>query len=362
MRRRDVILGLASSATAWPRAGRAERALPQIESAWVDGLANAPTGTPQFPNLLNNYHPAGQSPGRNKSNGRQPPFNVPGVDYRVGVQTGVVLKNVGTMNIPGVSVSGNIISVTGNNVVIDGYDCSNYTIEQAITAQNTTIRNCRWVQTIELVPIAFHGIGGYVGYCSIDLGGFELRDRGCILWNGAGMVAYGGPGNLSGNWVVEYCEMFNAGVDMLHSNGDSTGPGSLTLQYNYFHDNAVNTSAAWYHPDLVQILDGSGNWTFKYWNNLYYSPNYQSQGLMTPGNAKYPSLTCQNVLIGVGGWWFSCGTSSLTGTQKYTLHDNYCDKWPGSGVSGYNYHDANCDATKQDLVGNKKLTTGATWR
>ena len=361
MRRRDVIVGLASIATPWPRAGRAQRALPLIESAWVDGLANAPTGTPQVPGLLNNYHPAGRSPGRNKSNGRQPPFNVPGIDYRVGINTGVTLKSVATMNIPDVTVSGNIISVSGNNVVIDGYDCTNYRITQLPTAQNTTIRNCRWMNTVELVPILFLGVGGYVGNCSINVGGFELQKAGAITWMGPAWPGPEGHGNLSGNWLVEYCEVCNCGVDVFKQSDGAAGAGSLTIQYCYIHDNAVLRSAVWYHPDVTQIVDASGYWAIKYWNNFYYSPTYASQGFMTPGDAAYPSFTCQNVLIGVGLWWMSCGTLKLTGNQRYTVHDNYMDRWAGS-AGGYNYHDNATLASMQDLVGNKKLTTGATWR
>jgi hypothetical protein len=357
MRRRDVIVGLASIATAWPRAGRAENTPPLIESAWVDGLANAPTGTPQLPNLLDNYRPVGQSAGRNKSNGRQPPFNVPGVDYRVGIQTGVVLKSAASMSIAGVTVSGNIINVTGNNVVIDGYDCSNYQIWQQPGAHNTTIRNCQWVQTVERVPIYLQGSGAYVGYCSVNGGGFEYQNGGAVTWNGPG---YTPAGDLSGAFVIEYCEMFNFGVDIIHQQNGASGPGSLTVQYNYFHDNADMPTAVWYHPDLCQILDVSGYWTFKYWNNLYYSPKYASQGFMTPRDAAFPSFTCQNVMIGLGLWWMSCCTASLTGDQKYTVHDNYMDRWAGS-VGGYNYHNADCVKAKQDLVGNKILKTGATW-
>jgi hypothetical protein len=139
------------------------------------------------------------------------------------------------------------------------------------------------------------------------------------------------------------------------------GPGTLTIQYNYIHDNAMLPTANWYHPDVTQILDIGGNWTIKYWNNLYYAPSYGSQGFMTPGDAKFPSFTCQNVLIGLGLWWFSCGTLTLTGTQRYTLHDNYCDRWAGS-LGGYNYHNNATLASKQDLVGNKKMTTGGTWK
>jgi hypothetical protein len=53
---------------------------PYSASGWADGLAGASRGRPQYPGLLSGYQ-------------FRPPWNVAGVDYRVGVPEGQVLTD-----------------------------------------------------------------------------------------------------------------------------------------------------------------------------------------------------------------------------------------------------------------------------
>src|SRR4051812_12397732 len=82
-------------------------------SALADGFASAPIGTPQFSNLLNGY-------------AVRPDWSVAGVDYYVGAPSGTALKNPATISTSGVSVNAgaHIITVSGSNVMLDGYDFS----------------------------------------------------------------------------------------------------------------------------------------------------------------------------------------------------------------------------------------------
>src|SRR5215471_9473988 len=84
-----------------------------MSTQYKDGSATAPAGTPQLPTVLSGYQV-------------RPPWQVAGVDYAVGIPTGTVLKDPGTINMPGVSVntSTHIVTVTGNNVTLSGYDFS----------------------------------------------------------------------------------------------------------------------------------------------------------------------------------------------------------------------------------------------
>jgi hypothetical protein len=61
MRRRDVIVGLASIATAWPLAGRAEHALPLV--GFLNG--GSPTFTPYLIGLRQGLKDAGYIEGQN---------------------------------------------------------------------------------------------------------------------------------------------------------------------------------------------------------------------------------------------------------------------------------------------------------
>jgi len=78
-----------------------------------DGLATAPTNTPQLPTLLDGY-------------AARPTWSVAGVDYAVGYSSGTTLSNPSTISMAGVSVdqANHIINVSGSNVTLSGYDFS----------------------------------------------------------------------------------------------------------------------------------------------------------------------------------------------------------------------------------------------
>ena len=110
-----------------------------------DGSANAPAGTPQMPDLLN-------------GNAVRPPWEVAGVDYAVGIPSGTTLKDPSTISMAGVSVntSSHVVTVTGNNVTLHGYDFSlNGGWEVYVSgASNTVIENSKLlVGSNNLVPI-----------------------------------------------------------------------------------------------------------------------------------------------------------------------------------------------------------------
>ena len=77
---------------------------------------------------------------KDKSVINQPPFNVPGVDYRVGMQTGVTLVTPSAGNMPpgctwsthttsGSGGSGIVVAANSGNVTIQNFDMGNATIE-----------------------------------------------------------------------------------------------------------------------------------------------------------------------------------------------------------------------------------------
>ena len=82
-------------------------------SGFNDGSAGAPAGAPQLPSLLSGY-------------AARPPWQVAGVDYAVGVPSGMTLKDPATINMAGVSVNAasHLIVMSGNNVTLSGYDFS----------------------------------------------------------------------------------------------------------------------------------------------------------------------------------------------------------------------------------------------
>ena len=95
-----------------------------------DGSANASIGSPQLPHLLDSYV-------------TRPSWEVAGVDYAVGIPSGTVLKDPSTLNMSGVAVdtTNNLIRVTGNNVTLDGYNFTGWSVYITGGAQNTTVKD-----------------------------------------------------------------------------------------------------------------------------------------------------------------------------------------------------------------------------
>jgi hypothetical protein len=348
MRRRDVIVGLASSTTAWPRGGRAERALPLIESAWVDGLANATwvdgyagragDETPQAPNILNNY-PAGHGR-RDKTVVNQPPFNVPGVDYRVGVQTGVTLKSI-TGNVPaGCSWNGTTLTITGTDVLVEGIDFpTGAYISVNSPTGNVRIRNCRLHGVVGDMCLIYMSAASTntnvtVSYC-------ELMGNGCGGDNNAGIITFA-TANLTntGTYTVEYCWVDSAGFDVFRPQG---GSFHWVLQYNY-----ISNSLGGGHPDIVQQL--VSNVTSYMWNNCIYTTN-GTQGLGTdPGNVP-PCTTSQNVHISSSGNAYSIAGTGFNAPPFFEFNNNYC----ANGGYHFTY---NPPPTWSHHTGNYWLITG----
>ena len=81
---------------------------------WADGFASAPAGTSQYPTFFSGYS-------------IRPPWRVAGVDYAVGPNPGVTLKDPATATLPsGVTrdSTNHLFTVTGSNVTLDGWDFS----------------------------------------------------------------------------------------------------------------------------------------------------------------------------------------------------------------------------------------------
>lgn len=141
-------------------------------NGFADGVSGAPTGTPQLPSLLSGY-------------AVRPPWNVAGVDYRVGINTGVTLLDPATISTSAGAiqrVGTDHIVLSGNGTVLDGYDLSLTTVGNtgffvSVTGTNCKIRNCNisaaslnWVHT-SLVDVSSSTNNCTVEYSVLDGGG-----------------------------------------------------------------------------------------------------------------------------------------------------------------------------------------------
>ncbi len=136
-------------------------------SAFNDGSTGAPAGTPQFPNLFT----TNAAPG---SYATRPPWKVAGVDYHVGIDrntypTNASLKDPSSATLPsGVTRTGTVMTISGNNVLLDGFDFSlGGGWELDVNGNNCTVQNCNWVATTFMLGVS--GSGNLIQNCEFNV-------------------------------------------------------------------------------------------------------------------------------------------------------------------------------------------------
>ncbi len=119
----------------------------------------------------------------------RPTWSVAGVDYHVGVPESMKLLDAGTISRTGVSVnaSAHQIIVSGNNVVLSGYDFSTHGGWNVyVEGQNDTIEKSFFqVGKNNLVPIVTSAgeSGLSILHCTIDGGGTGLVGNPAAIWS-----------------------------------------------------------------------------------------------------------------------------------------------------------------------------------
>jgi hypothetical protein len=142
------------------------------------------------------------------------PWNMPGVDYYVGIPSGTTLRDpTVSANLPsGASYASSTVTVTGCNVTLDSLD---FTLHATVVVVNVTSANC--TTTIQKSKFSANGTA--------------LQPIANVLGLGSG-----------GSLVVDENEY--DGLAPLGGSAGSTfqvndpiqGAGQLTLTYNYFHN------------------------------------------------------------------------------------------------------------------------------
>ncbi|WP_425908292.1 hypothetical protein [Nitrobacter sp. TKz-YC02] len=272
-----------------------------------DGSSSAPDCTVQHPALLKKYK-------------IRPAWHVAGVDYCIGYSASTVLKNPATISMAGVSVNTTtkIITVTGNNVTLDGYDFSlNGGWQVSVQAANTTITNSNFlIGSNNLAPIISTAAASNmtVSYCTIDGAG---KDPG---WGG--LISYRGNG-----FTVEQSWLKNAGGDMIQQI-DGGANSTVVIQQNLIENGGLASGA---HGDYTQLAGGPFNVAINY--NTTMQNGGTTQGLMTEYVAG--GEIGHNTMVGSPSYFVSVDNSSIK--TSVTVHDNYYDPqgygfvYPNSG-------------------------------
>jgi len=323
--------------------------------ASLDGRLNAPSGSPQFPTLLNGY-PTSTPPNyrvRWPSIGTQPPWYVAGVDYYVGcpnitlnvvsIFTGVisggvltvsamqsgtlplivgtVVKNtggvvLGTINSFGTGLGGNgTYNVTGSDVpsqtmvtIPDGCDyatvnSSNFC--QVVTA-GTTIngwdfgQGIGWQADVQSNNITITNCKFKVLstaptpiQCETTSG---ITITYCTFDGNNGVNANDGIGSLvrltaSSNILIKYCYFLNG-----YSDGVDFGTGTVgfTFQYNLMYDFGMGADKLG-HPDYIQCGFDSCTKYLCTFNTFYQDvapPQFGCQGTGIGATAGLGVINC----------------------------------------------------------------------
>jgi hypothetical protein len=211
-------------------------AAPRRENVTPQRLAAiAPSAAPPFLHLLAHY-------------GTRPPWPVAGVDLAVGTPSGTILKDPAKLDMPGVTVdaSRHLISITGDHVVLDGFDFRLAGGRGVLTRGNDTrITRCSFkVGANDRIPITAsrEASGLTIRQTTIDGGGVGVvRGADAIF---ALVDAEGSDLTIEENW------MRLAPVDAI----DVNGGGTLVVRNNFFNHLGYAASA---HADSVQFTRGT---------------------------------------------------------------------------------------------------------
>ena len=277
----------------------------------------------------------------------RPSWSVAGVDYCVGVPQGLALKNPATISMAGVSVNTttDIITVTGTNVTLDGYDFSlNGGWQVYVQGANTKIANSNFVVgSNDNLPIVGTQTASNLDVvnCTIDGAGHSPGPWGTL-------IAYRGS-----SFTVEYSWLKNSGGDMIQTIG---GDGTITIEHNLIQNAGMIPGA---HGDYTQFEGGPFTVQINY--NTTTQDGGSTQGLMTNNVAQ--GQLANNTMMGSVSYFTWVPTSTLTGTM--TVQNNYFDKSQGYGFaypldkSGAPAGGPNDGNSKTFYIHNVNMRTGA---
>ncbi len=280
-------------------------------SELADGSANAPPGTPEFSNILSGY-------------ATRPEWKVAGVDYYVGTPSGAALKDPSTLSMAGVSVdkSTHVISVSGSNVTLDGYDFAlngGWQVDVVNGASNVTVQNSNFhVGANNLTPIyAYYG------------GTLNVRNNTFDGYASGGSTVHSMVFTGNGGATIEYNRFSNFPDDAI----DITYDGNYVVQYNLFD----SMGAGEFHTDSIQTYFSDISRLLIQYNTMYQPPS-MPKGVINSfvrigdqrGHVVHDPVAAYNTIIMASTnaktanvlQWCSDGAATLVNPL---IHDNYVD-------------------------------------
>jgi hypothetical protein len=279
---------------------------------YKDGCAAASAGVPAFPSLLSGYS-------------AQPPWNVAGVHYAVGVPSHLSLKDPTAAALPsGCSLNRTTVTCSGT-VTLDGYDFSLHNgTALSIRSGNVTVKNCLFIVGTN------QGALGKI----VDVGGATDALFVHNEFDGANIAVTAQRGQTiavtnRGIITFKYNYFHNSGGDMIDF-GD--GPQVNIVQYNLFKDIGLNTA----HSDTLQWCGSVvSNSDLSFNTIVQTAPGLSGMGLIEPnsecsGAVMNNLIVHNNTLISKVRDNFAAGADVAQGAGPATadhvaVFDNYLD-------------------------------------
>lgn len=296
---------------------------------WPDGFLDAPTGSAQYPTLLDTY-------------GFPPMWKVPGVHYRTGISTGTTLTSWLTNTLPsGCSrdLPNKWIRVNAPNVVFDSWDFSAGGGGQILCEDvGLVVTNCKFggvnAANFPVAQIQLSGAGarGFtIRYNEFDSGATSVGQVAGV----SSFVTAGIDATHSG--IFEY----NWSYHQLAHRIEVGGAGLLRIRFNSSGDSWIESGG---HMNGQQLYDAPSP-------GITVVNTFNCMNQSSLGGAEWPqfyfgsgsgilkdSMCCNNVHIAVlnGGVktmsYIMHGSegATISGTQQ--MNDNYFDATGAVGV------------------------------
>lgn len=252
---------------------------PPDQWAALDGRLNAPSGTPQYAGLLDTY-------------AFRPPWQVAGVDYKVGIDRAVYatngnLKAPGSQTPAGCSWDGTVLEVTGtggitSGVIVDGFDFTGGGGVKIYHTASPRISNCLFnknssLQGLNNQQAGVTAVGAHITKCEFD------QTQTPLQWI-APLMILSNASDVTNKHLVEYC-LFKGSQSEHHQfhDGLSTGHAeeiNFLLRYNAHHN-----------AGMAAPVGAHGDWTHSWGDNmtgaqnlfnLYYQddPDAETRGII----------------------------------------------------------------------------------
>jgi hypothetical protein len=276
----------------WILAPSASKAALADPWAGLDGRLAAPTGSAQYPNYFTNLNGISPYPVR-------PPWRVAGVDYRVGVNTGVSLKDPNAISAAVAVKSGSnpfVLNLQQSNITLDGYDFTTGGWWQIHTNGNNNLT----ISNSKLQNLCIIGTNGDTGltvkYCEIDgLGAAGETVFGALAFLGS---------SVTSTWLYNW--IHDSEADMLQVN-----TVDMLAKYNLFDTMGYSLGA---HSDAIQF-GGPGTA-----NNVDLEFNtYVQRIVTTEGPSSFLDVEVQTGGTAINNPIIAYNTASYTATGGITI-------------------------------------------